>query len=1019
MEMNRRFPNGKTVTGLIIVTITLLSFLGPMVSFSVQAANAAVIQPNRTFLLPGAPATILGSSGATIWTNQPYNALSAPPTNYGAGFFSWVSSLFSSVGANFAAPLITDVYASSAPAQVSGYLVVWEVNPSGAGSTNPTDNATYALGSSVSIVATAGSGYAFSGWSVSSPSITLADPTSASTTATINGDGTVTANFSPTTMQPASTQTNVFCSPGSVDVGSSTTCTVTVSSSVSVTGQTVSVGSTGSGIFDSTSCTLDGSPTACTVSYTPSALGTGADTITGNYVGDANHQDSSGSFTLTVTPGTMTTTTTTTPTSTSGTAKIWTDLPDYAPTDTPTIYGTGFLANANITVSVTRPEGTVNTWFVMSDASGGFTTTYVTSGLVFGTFTVTATDGTNTATTTFTDASHIQTVVVGPQSPSSISPGNSATYTVTIAANGNGANPATLSVTSGLPTGASASFIPNPASADGSGSPHTSQLTISTTGSTPTGTFTFTVRAVADSTITNTGTLVVLTATTTSLNAISTPLPTGQTGVPFSGSVTPSSVPNGMSVLLRYVPGGVCPSDRTTGTLAATVTTSNNNGGFSGTFTAPLTGSYQFWAYFVGGSGYASSYSSPCQSIAVNSMVGSVSASAQSPNPVTAGNSATYTVTVNRATGAVGAFSVSLSITTVLPLGVTALFLPAILPFASGDNSQTSTLTLTTSSNTPIGTGSFTVKAVNLSDSTDFKTGTGTLTVAVPSYQVTFTSSDIAGDTSGTVVTVNSVNYAQSQLPFTASYSSGSSITYSYASPVTATAGKQYRWTGTSGLGQSLQSNTFTVSGTGTVTGTYVVQWQQTFQQSGLSSDATGTVVTVNSVPVVFGGLPYSVYVDAGSSVSYLYASSVSSSTPGKQYALTTPASSPASPINNINGVNTITGTYKVQWQQSFQNSGLTADAAGVLVSLSVSTGSCSATSVNVLSGSVFCDAGTTYSFTFSSTVTSSVTGKQYSLTAQPSGSPGHGVRCELVHRNLSDSVAGDVRCQSSWRRNN
>ena len=160
--MNSRFPNGKTATCLMIVTITLLSFLGPMVSFSVSAASAAVIQPNRTFHLPGAPATIIGSSGATIWTSQPYNSPSATPTNYGAGLFAWISSLFAFGGVDFAAPLIMNVYASSTPTS-SDNLVVFEVNPTDAGSISPSGNASDAPGSSVSIVATASSGYVFRG----------------------------------------------------------------------------------------------------------------------------------------------------------------------------------------------------------------------------------------------------------------------------------------------------------------------------------------------------------------------------------------------------------------------------------------------------------------------------------------------------------------------------------------------------------------------------------------------------------------------------------------------------------------------------------------------------------------------------------------------------------------------------------------------------------------------------------------------------------------------------------------
>ncbi len=82
---------------------------------------------------------------------------------------------------------------------------------------------------------------------------------------------------------------------------------------------------------------------------------------------------------------------------------IWTDKADYSPEQIVTIYGTGFLSNAAITVSVTRPDSTVNTWVPSSDALGSFTTTYMLDGIQ-GTYQVYATDGVNWATTTFTDS---------------------------------------------------------------------------------------------------------------------------------------------------------------------------------------------------------------------------------------------------------------------------------------------------------------------------------------------------------------------------------------------------------------------------------------------------------------------------------------------------------------------------------------------------------------------------------------------------------------------------------------
>ena len=285
------------------------------------------------------------------------------------------------------------------------FLVVFEVNPSGAGSTNPTDSSSYASGATISISATANSGYAFSSWSVSdSTSIVVADSTLASTTATINGVGTITANFNPTTVQPADTQTSITCNPDSVNVGDNATCTATVSGGPSVSGQTVSWGSTGSGMFDSIECAVDNSG-SCSVTYSPTAAGDGGHTITANYIGDASHNPSTGNFTLTVTGSLTITTATTSSVTNSGNAKIWTDQADYSPGDTPTIYGSGFLSNASVTVTVLRPEGTQNSWGTTSDSTGTFTTTYATDGLVSGTFTVTVTDGANTATTTFTDTS--------------------------------------------------------------------------------------------------------------------------------------------------------------------------------------------------------------------------------------------------------------------------------------------------------------------------------------------------------------------------------------------------------------------------------------------------------------------------------------------------------------------------------------------------------------------------------------------------------------------------------------
>jgi len=85
-----------------------------------------------------------------------------------------------------------------------------------------------------------------------------------------------------------------------------------------------------------------------------------------------------------------------------GAATIWTDKTDYSSGDTAIVSGSGFLPNVQITVLITHPDSIVDTKSAGTDASGAFTCNYQLDGIT-GTYTVTATDGTNTASTTFTD----------------------------------------------------------------------------------------------------------------------------------------------------------------------------------------------------------------------------------------------------------------------------------------------------------------------------------------------------------------------------------------------------------------------------------------------------------------------------------------------------------------------------------------------------------------------------------------------------------------------------------------
>ena len=88
-----------------------------------------------------------------------------------------------------------------------------------------------------------------------------------------------------------------------------------------------------------------------------------------------------------------------------------------------------------------------------------------------------------------------------------------------------------------------------------------------------------------------------------------------------------------------------------------------------------------------------------------------------------------------------------------------------------------------------------------------------------------------------------------------------------------------------------------------------------TFAQSGLSSDASGTVVTAFGVAKTYGQLPNSTWVDSDGSVTFSYASTVSSSVSGKQYVLT--GANASSPLT-VSGATKITGSYKTQYQVTF-----------------------------------------------------------------------------------------------------
>lgn len=126
--------------------------------------------------------------------------------------------------------------------------------------------------------------------------------------------------------------------------------------------------------------------------------------------------------------------------------------------------------------------------------------------------------------------------------------------------------------------------------------------------------------------------------------------------------------------------------------------------------------------------------------------VGTVDVGPQSPDPVTQGSSATYTVTVDRQpvnhNGCGTFFTVSLSIDPSSPTPPTATYSFSLtsLSFLPGDNEKTSTLTVTTSLSTLTGNHPFKAVATNPAITGDSGSGTGHLNVVAPSITATSTS---------------------------------------------------------------------------------------------------------------------------------------------------------------------------------------------------------------------------------------------------------------------------------------
>jgi flagellin-like protein len=233
--------------------------------------------------------------------------------------------------------------------------------------------------------------------------------------------------------------------------------------------------------------------------------------------------------------------------------------------------------------------------------------------------------------------------------------------------------------------------------------------------------------------------------------------------------------------------------------------------------------------------------------------------------------------------------------------------------------------------------------------------GTISATFSVTQYQVTF-SSNLGGTiATGDMVTfsVTGGAYSGATSPISVAGGSitvdaGATVNYAFLSPVTSSSptDTQYIWAFTSGLGQTLQSNAFTVSATGTITATYGTQYKVTFDaSSNVKSDSAANLVIVNTAGYT---LPWTT-------------GWLTSGVDTLNYAFQSPIVSTASPTNTryiwsstdglsqtlqsntftVSAAGTVTGTYLTQYDTSTTLTAiatpLTAGQTGVTFSGTVS----------------------------------------------------------------------------------
>jgi hypothetical protein len=184
-------------------------------------------------------------------------------------------------------------------------------------------------------------------------------------------------------------------------------------------------------------------------------------------------------------------------------------------------------------------------------------------------------------------------------------------------------------------------------------------------------------------------------------------------------------------------------------------------------------------------------------------------------------------------------------------------------------------------------------------------------------YLITFNQTGLDGTADSIVVTVNGVPKTFSNLPFGFWADESDTIIYLYNSTVSSTeAGKRFNLTGVAG-----PASPIIVTGPITVVGDYKTQYEITFNQSGVDTDYTEIVITIDGHNYDVANLPVFFWWDENSVHNFVFHSPLIVAQDVKQYLWTSTIGLSTSQSDSItvSTSGSVTGDYKTQYYLAVQ----------------------------------------------------------------------------------------------------